>query len=107
MPLQKHQNEIGNFLANDPRGQQILPYLGKLSSHLAQERDELSKEVASLVQHVSHVNQIVAMQQTYARASGVFERVSAAALLEDVLVTTQDRSTVTALFFGASSKSYP
>ena len=86
--LQQHQHEIGDFLTNDPRGQRILPYLGKLSSHLAQERDEISKEVASLAQHVSHVNQIVAMQQTYA-GMRVFERVSAAALLEDVLITTQ------------------
>jgi nitrogen fixation/metabolism regulation signal transduction histidine kinase len=87
--LQQHQHEIGDFLTNDPRGRRILPYLDKLSSHLAQERDELSKEVASLAQHVSHVNQIVAMQQTYARASGVFEKISATALLEDVLSTTR------------------
>jgi signal transduction histidine kinase len=87
--LQEHQDDLDNFLADDRRGQRILPYLGKLAAHLEQERDELSREVASLAQHVNHVNQIVAMQQTYARAAGVFEKVSAQALLEDVLDTTQ------------------
>ncbi len=87
--LQEHQRDFGNFVAEDPRGQRILPYLGKLSTHLVQERDEMSREIARLAQHVSHVNQIVAMQQTYAQAAGVFEKVSAQALLKDVLETTQ------------------
>ena len=87
--LQEHLNEIADFLANDPRGQRVFPYLNKLSSHLEQERDELSKEVASMAQHVSHIKEIVAMQQTYARAAGVLEKVAPAALLEDVLGITR------------------
>jgi signal transduction histidine kinase len=87
--LQEHQNEISDFLTNDPRGRRVLPYLGNLSKHLAQERDEMSKEVAGLVKHVSHVKEIVAMQQTYARASGVFEKIAPAGLLEDVLSSTR------------------
>jgi signal transduction histidine kinase len=87
--LQEQQNHLGDFLANDPRGKRILPYLGKLSARLAQERDELCKEAASLAQHVSHVKEIVAMQQTYARASGVIEKIPATSLLEDVISIVQ------------------
>lgn len=83
--LEDHKNELSNFLTNDPRGQRMLPYMGNLSRHLEQERDMLGKEVAGLVQHVGHIKEIVAMQQTYARSSGVFEKVALNDVLQDAL----------------------
>ena len=50
-----------------------------------QEHDQLGEEVASLVQHVSHIKEIVSMQQAYARSSGTYEKVALSALVEDVL----------------------
>jgi signal transduction histidine kinase len=83
--LETHKSGLSDFLTNDPRGQRVLPYLGNLSRHLEQERDLLGEEVASLVQHIGHIKEIVAMQQTYARSSGVFEKVMLTDLMEDVL----------------------
>jgi C4-dicarboxylate-specific signal transduction histidine kinase len=83
--LQNHQGDLGDFLSNDPRGQRMLPYMSNLSHHLELEHEQLGKEVASLAQHVSHIKEIVAMQQTYARTSGCYEKLSPAELLEDVL----------------------
>jgi signal transduction histidine kinase len=83
--LEEHKNDLGNFVTNDPRGQRVLPYMRKLSLHLTQERDLLGKEVAGLVQHVSHIKEIVSMQQTYARSSGVYEKVALPDVLEDAL----------------------
>jgi len=86
--LRAHEGNIGDFLLHDPSGQRILPYLDKLSQHLVQERDELSKEVEELVLHVGHVKDIVAMQQTYARTSGVLEKIAFHTLIEDALRIT-------------------
>jgi signal transduction histidine kinase len=83
--LEDHKSELSDFLTNDPRGQRVLPYMGNLSRHLGQERDLLGEEVASLVQHVGHIKEIVAMQQTYARSSGVFEKVALGDVLQDAL----------------------
>ena len=80
---------IGEFLTDDPKGQRLLPYLDKLSEHLVQERDELCTELEGLVEHVGHVKEIVAMQQTYARTSGVLEIVAFHSLIEDALRMTQ------------------
>jgi signal transduction histidine kinase len=87
--LKENQARIGDFLVDDPKGQRILPYLDKLSEHLVQERDELSNELEGLVQHVGHVKEIVAMQQTYARTSGVLETIAFSELIEDALRMTQ------------------
>ncbi len=86
--LRNHEDELGNFLANDPGGQRVLPYMANLSLHLEQERDQLGKEVSTLAQHVSHIKEIVSMQQTYARSSGIFEKVELADLIKDVLGIT-------------------
>jgi signal transduction histidine kinase len=82
--LQEHRQEIGEFLTNDSRGQRILPYMDNLARHLESERDELNQEMQGLTQHVTHVKEIVSMQQTYARASGVFEKVDPVDLVKDV-----------------------
>jgi len=87
--LDDHKNELGDFLANDPRGQRVLPYMSNLSRHLEQERNMLGAEVGSLVGHIDHIKEIVAMQQTYARSSGVFEKFALADLIKDVLGITQ------------------
>lgn len=86
--LLEHQASLCDFLTHDPRGVRILPYLAKLSEHLLQERDETTKELKALVQHVGHIKEIVAMQQSYARPSGVLEKVPAESLIEDALGMT-------------------
>lgn len=83
--LSENQDNIGDFLTKDLRGQRALPYFSKLCEHLAQERDELGKELQGLVQHVGHIKEIVAMQQTYARTSGLLEKVPFQVLLHDAL----------------------
>lgn len=83
--IEDHKSELSDFLTNDPRGQRMLPYMGNLSHHLEQERKELGKEVESLVHHISHIKEIVSMQQTYARTAGVFEKVALSEVIEDGL----------------------
>lgn len=87
--LREHEANILDFLSSNPRGQRILPYLEKLARNLAEERDKLVGESQELVRHVGHIKEIVAMQQNYACAAGVLEKVSPAAILEDSLRITE------------------
>jgi signal transduction histidine kinase len=57
-------------------------YLENLKSHLEDHRAGLLAEVKDLTENVDHIKEIVAMQQTYARISGVSEKTTVPDLVE-------------------------
>ena len=83
--LDGKNGELGQFLTADPKGKLLPEYLVKASKLLVSERDELVGEMAGVVQHIEHIKEIVAMQQTYAKVFGVLEPVPPAALVQDAL----------------------
>jgi signal transduction histidine kinase len=83
--LEQHNGNLTEFLANNPKGQRVLPYLAKLGGHLQSERDGLLKELDLLSSHVDHIKQIVATQQNYAKVSGLVENISLSEVVEDAL----------------------
>ena len=83
--LQANEKNIGSFFTDDPKGKQIPGYLAGLTTHLTQEQEEILKEVNSLVDNIVHIKEIVAMQQDYAKSSGILESLQVAELVEDAL----------------------
>jgi signal transduction histidine kinase len=83
--IQKHSENLGEFITRDPRGKQIPNFLAALSQHIAVEQNSLFKEVETLKQHIEHIKNIVAMQQSYAKAAGVTEIVNIVDLVEYAL----------------------
>jgi C4-dicarboxylate-specific signal transduction histidine kinase len=81
--LGAHEKDLGDFLMNDPKGKQVPAYLARLAAHLAEEQEQILHEVGALVNNVIHIKEIVAMQQNYAKASGVSELLLVQNLLED------------------------
>ncbi len=83
--LLEKNGQLGQFLESDPRGKLLPEFLAKASGVLATEREELIKEMALVGEHIEHIKEIVAMQQTYAKVFGVMEPVSPASLVQDAL----------------------
>jgi PAS domain S-box-containing protein len=83
--LHEHAADLGAFLTTDSRGQRILPYLVTLADHLDGEQKQLLSELESLRRNVDHVKDIVSMQQSYAKVSGVVELLQPSDLFEDAL----------------------
>lgn len=81
----EHENDLGSFFANDPRGKQLPGYLVKLTEHLEKEKEDILREVDSLVDHIGHITRIVSMQQNYAKAAAVVESIKLTDLVEDAL----------------------
>lgn len=87
--LQEHELDLGSYLGSDPRGKLLPAYLIQLSEHLQADQDASVRELNFLRQNIDHIKRIVAMQQTFASASGVEECVDVRELLEDCLRLNQ------------------
>jgi C4-dicarboxylate-specific signal transduction histidine kinase len=83
--LRERSADLMEFLSTDPKGKAILPFIIKLAAHLAREQETLLKELFTLAKNIEHIKEIVAMQQSYARVSGVMEFLPPAQLVEDAL----------------------
>ncbi len=83
--LQEHRANLGEFLTRDPRGQRVAGYLTTLSAELAQEQQTIVEELEGLRKNIEHIKDIVTMQQSYAKVSGVMETVAVTELVEDAL----------------------
>ncbi len=83
--LEENRGRLGEFLLNDPRGQQIPDFLAALAEHFVGEQSALLRDLEQLHENIDHIKLIVAMQQSYAKVAGVTESVSAARLVEDAL----------------------
>ena len=93
--LMREQNgHLVDFLTTDPKGKLLPAYLDTVAEQLADEQAKLIVKVESVAQHLEHIKEIVAMQQSYAKVSGAYENLSVAELVEDALrinITAFDR----------------
>jgi signal transduction histidine kinase len=83
--LDGKNGQLAQFLTADPKGKLLPEYLAKATRLLVSERDELVAEMSAVVQHIEHIKEIVAMQQSYAKVFGVLEPVPPTSLVQDAL----------------------
>jgi signal transduction histidine kinase len=72
------------FLGTE-KGKVLPTYLSSVSRRLSEENAKVLDELASVNRHVDHIKTIVAMQQSYARPSGVNEPIVVGSLIDDAL----------------------
>ena len=84
--LGEHTDDFAAFLADDKRGRQVPTYITQLVTHLTREHEFLLQEIQSLTENIGHIKQIVAMQQNYAKVSGILETIHPAELIENALL---------------------
>jgi len=83
--LTENEAKLGEFLSNDPKGKQVPAFLKTLAGHLQEEQTRMLKELDSLTQSVEHVKTIIAMQQNYAKVTGIHETMAVLDVVEDAL----------------------
>src|SRR5207247_9912650 len=69
--LQEHREDLGSFITTHPKGKLLPNFLANLSEQLARENAQTLKELQLLVKNIEHIKEVRAMQQSYARLSGV------------------------------------
>lgn len=83
--MQEHSDDLGEFVTRDERGRHVLPFLTALGDQMRSVTEQIDTETRSLVKNIEHIKDIVALQQSYAGASGMVEIVSVSDLLDDAI----------------------
>jgi signal transduction histidine kinase len=83
--LDDHAADLGPFMTGDPKGRQLPGFLSQVAGQLVREQQTALQELELLRQNIEHIKDIVAMQQSYAKISGVTETVTVTDLAEDAL----------------------
>ncbi|HEU5077665.1 MAG TPA: PAS domain-containing protein [Opitutaceae bacterium] len=83
--IQENLANLPAFITEDPRGKQLPNYLAQLSIQLSREHQSLATEITSLSRSVEHIKNIIAMQQSYVRASSLVEDLAAPDVIMEAL----------------------
>jgi hypothetical protein len=78
--IRDHAADLGDFMKRDPRGQKLPVYIAQLAEHLTNEQIILSNELESLRKNI---HEVLAIQQSYIKISGVTDMAKATAPVED------------------------
>lgn len=88
--LMRAQGEdLPRYLADDARGRLVPRLVIEVVDQLDASQPELQRELEHMVQNVDHIKQIVAMQQSYAKAGGVMQKLAPAELFDDAVRLAQ------------------
>ena len=83
--LREQNGHLAEFLTNDPKGKVLPEYLNTIADQLVEEQGQLVTRMEAVAKHIEHIKEIVAMQQSYAKVSGVYENLAMDSLIEDAL----------------------
>jgi signal transduction histidine kinase len=83
--LRAQAEDLAGFFARDPRASHLPAYLEQFGQHLIEENRDMLAELENLRANIDHIRGIVTMQQSYARLSGVVEKIDPVALVSDAL----------------------
>lgn len=83
--LREREHDLGSFITNDPNGRHLPGFLIQLSELLVEEQGTTVRELESLRSNIDHIKEIVAMQQSYSKISGVKEVLNVVDLVEDTI----------------------
>jgi signal transduction histidine kinase len=83
--IAEHSTDMASFLTTNPKGKVLPSYVVSLSGMLEEEREQALSELILLTKNVQHIKDIVAMQQSYAKVSGMIETLGVAELVEDAI----------------------
>lgn len=81
--LDKHADDLGNYLSRDTQGQLLPDYIKKLTKHLMAERTSLIEDIDELNVHVEHMNTLISAQQSYAGGQALIEPTDVADIIQE------------------------
>ena len=67
--IEEHQDDFGDYVTNNPQGQQVAPFVIALAKDFAKQNDKLAKGIVRVRDRAEHIADIVRMQKSLGRSS--------------------------------------
>lgn len=83
--IEEHESDLSHFFAHDPRGRHFPRLMNQLLLSFKNERDQQLHELGYLTDNIDHIKEIISMQQSAARQSGMTEPLDPVELFEDAI----------------------
>jgi len=83
--LREHQDDMSEFLLNDPRGRKLPEFYLKIGQVLDDEVATVRREADSLIEKTTMMKEVISTQQSYARSGFHSETLNIGDLVEDAL----------------------
>ena len=83
--FEENKENTAEFIANDAKGKMIPEIINEFLTYLTIKRDELVKETENVKDDIGHVQNIINMQQSYAKNILIEELQSPSKVLEDAI----------------------
>ncbi len=83
--LWDHVDDLTTFVHEDRQGKHLPTFLREMAEQLQRSQQDSLKELTSLQENIAHIKEIVQMQQTYGRMSGISESLKVVDVLEEAL----------------------
>ena len=74
--LEENRDDLARFVAEDPRGQFLQPYVSALAEQVGGQHGKMLEELGSLAHGIEHIRELIRSQQEYAVRSDLIERVA-------------------------------
>jgi len=82
--IREHEEDLGEFMAQDPRGKKLPVYIAQLAEYLTNEQATLATELELMKKNIADIKEIVAMQQNHAKLAGAMDPSQIAGCVEVV-----------------------
>jgi signal transduction histidine kinase len=78
-------HDLKNYLQNDPKGKLLPEFIIESKPYMQKQFTTIASEIQRLNDNVTHIKNIVAMQNTLSGASGVMEEINVASVIESAI----------------------
>ena len=83
--IQENSGDLASFVSSGERGKALPTYLTKVAEQLAADRAVVLAELSTLTDSISHIKQIVRIEQSHAKTRSMAEVAIPAELIDDAL----------------------
>src|SRR6202034_133419 len=87
--LRQHADNLADFMTAHSQGRHVIEFLEAFHGDLSASQAQMLSELGSLEQCVSHIKEIVSIQQSYATMKGLVEDIEVEGIVEDALKMSQ------------------